>query len=90
MLESTCTLQGTTNCLRRQHVTCWDCACSLGTSLVLNQAYSMILLMHDSCSVIAEALAEEVCQGGAATNASDAHAAASSSDHESGILISLH
>lgn len=44
----------------------------------------MILLMHDSFSVIAETLAEEVCQGGAAADASDPHAAASSSDHESG------
>ena len=34
---------------------------------------------------VAETVAEEVCQGGAAADASDAHAAASSSDHESGI-----
>lgn len=38
----------------------------------------------------AESLAEEVCQGGEGADALDAHAAASSSDHESGKLVLMH
>ena len=40
-----------------------------------------------TASYVAETVAKEVCQGGAAAVASDAHAAASSSDLESGTSL---
>ena len=82
------------------YILLWDQRLSLGTTSQLWGAEVMYVtntLLHKKawhlcdCArqllCLAETVAEEVCQGGAAADASDAHAAASSSDHESGTSL---
>lgn len=54
------------------------------TRLPHGQSRQFLLSCLGICLWCAESLAEEVCQGSAAAGASDAHAAASSSENESG------